>query len=102
MVFFLELSAIDDLAAEHAASLLDAYLETLLGRGLLSFRIGRATTDPKRLMIHEEWTSIAAHEAHDGNPALAEMFQNLKPLISAPASGTHYEIVAAGFTDEDD
>lgn len=102
MVFLLELAAKDDLAAERVASLVDTYLETLLGKGLLSFRIGRATDDPKRLMIVEDWTSVAAHQAHDQNPALATLLGEFGPLLAGPAKGAHFEIVAAGFADEDD
>jgi len=102
VVLLVTLAAKDADAAEHVAHRLDTYLESLLGRGLLAFRIGRDTADPSRIALIEEWTNDDAHAQSAGLPAFAEMQRALAPLLAAPPSAATYEVVAAGFADDDD
>ena len=96
------LAARDADAAEHVAHHLDAYLESLLGKGLLAFRIGRDTRDPARIVLIEEWTNDDAHAKTTQTPGFADMQRTLAPLLAGPPTSANYEIVAAGFADEDD
>ncbi|GAC1526477.1 MAG: hypothetical protein NVS2B8_12170 [Vulcanimicrobiaceae bacterium] len=102
MLLVVELAAKSADAAEAAASVLDAYLETLLGKGLLAFRIGRNDADAARIVLLEEWGDAATHDALAGTPPFVALQRDLAPhLVEAPRAAT-YEIVAAGFADDDD
>jgi len=102
VVLLVTLAATDADSAEHAAHALDTYLETLLDKGLLAFRIGHDMADRSRIVLIEEWTSDDAHAATTKTPSFAEMQRALTPLLAAPPSSANYEIVAAGFADDDD
>ena len=102
MIFIAELTARDPDCAEHAAHALDEYLETLLGAGLLAFRIGRDLENAARIVLLEEWTSTDAHDAHAKKPAFVALQGTLAPLLAAAPRTANYEIVAAGFSDDDE
>ncbi|GAC1299226.1 MAG: hypothetical protein NVSMB19_02730 [Vulcanimicrobiaceae bacterium] len=96
MLLAVELSTKDETAAANATRLLDEYFEPLFAAGLLKFRIARHTEHAARLLVLEEWTDLAAHEATVGSAAFAALRGDLAPLLDAePHAGT-YDIVAAG------
>ncbi len=102
MVTIVAIAATDADAAEHVAHHLDTYLETLLDAGLLTFRIGRDRRDASRLVLIEEWSSDTAYDASAKRPAFAALQRELAPLLDAAPAAAAYEIVAAGFADDDD
>lgn len=102
LIFIAELTARDADSAEHAAHALDEYLETLLGAGLLAFRIGRDLESAARIVLLEEWTSTDAHDAHATKPTFATLQATLAPLLAGAPRTANYEIVAAGFSDDDE
>ena len=89
-------------AAERLAHELDTYLEALLGKGLLAFRIGRADGIPAHLVLIEEWTNHDAHVETLKSPGFAAMQATVAPLLATPPAPVTYDIVAAGFADDDD
>lgn len=101
MLLVVELAAIDEAAAVKAAAVVDDYLESLLGRGLLKYRVARQVAKHPRLMLIEEWTDAAAHDASQANnPDFDALQTELAPLLAEFPHATEYEIVSAGIASE--
>ncbi|GAC1306965.1 MAG: hypothetical protein NVSMB21_10330 [Vulcanimicrobiaceae bacterium] len=100
MLLVIDLSTHDAAAATEAARTLDDYLETLLGAGLLKYRIARDTADASHLVLLEEWTTSAAHAALGTTPSFLALQAALRPLLAAPPRACESEIVAAGVASE--
>jgi len=96
MVLVVELATKDGASSALASRITEEYLETLLGSGLLKFRIARSVSEATRLILIEEWTTAAAHSAIMETPAFKDVQAHLAPLLAAPAHRTQCEIVAAG------
>jgi hypothetical protein len=90
VIFIAELTARDGDSAEHAAHALDEYLETLLGESAA------------RIVLLEEWTSTDAHDAHAQKVPFATLQATLAPLLVGAPRTANYEIVAAGFSDDEE
>ena len=100
MLLIVELTAKDDESAADVAQILDSYFESLLGARLLRFRIARHTEHPARLVVLEEWTDSAAHDASMGSAVFQAMRGEMAPLLAAAPNANIYEIIAAGVASE--
>jgi quinol monooxygenase YgiN len=62
--------------------------------GCINYDLHESTSNPGEFLFHENWTTVAALEAHLNSPHIAEAFRQVPDLLIAPPELTQWNRIA--------
>jgi quinol monooxygenase YgiN len=81
---------------EALAAVLAKYVVLSRGHdGCRNIDLCGSVTKPGRFLVVEKWASPAARQAHFDSPAMVEMAEACRPLLSAPPDLDLFEAISA-------
>ena len=81
-------------SVDHVRAVLQGAIEpTRHETGCIVYDLMQSTADPTDFTFYEEWTDVAALDAHSRSAHIADTFRRLEGHLAAPADVRRYRFI---------